>query len=73
MSMSKQALLAELLRLPMEERIDFLGEAWDSIAASPEDVQLPEWHLREIERRSADANPQYVTWDEVRRRLRGTE
>jgi putative addiction module component (TIGR02574 family) len=69
--MTKRALLAELLRLPPDERIDFLGDAWDAIAATPEDVPVPEWHVRELERRMAEPQPQYVSWEEVRRRLRG--
>jgi putative addiction module component (TIGR02574 family) len=70
--MAKRALLAELLRLSPNERIDFLGDAWDAIAATPEDVAVPEWHVRELERRLTDPQPQYVSWEEVRRRLRGT-
>ena len=67
--MTKQALLSEILRLPPDERIELLGEAWDAIAASPEDVALPEWHLEELERRLADPDPQYVPWEGVRARL----
>ena len=70
--MTKQALLSEILRLPLEERIDLLGEAWDAIAASPEDVPIPEWHVQELERRLADPNAEYVSWEEVRERLRGS-
>jgi putative addiction module component (TIGR02574 family) len=69
--MTKQALLAEILRLPPEERIALLGEAWDSIAASPADVPIPEWHVQELERRLATPDPQFVPWEEVRSRLRG--
>ena len=68
--MTKEALLAEILRLPPEERIDLLGEAWDAIAAMPGDVPVPEWHLRELERRVAEPEPRYVSWKEVRDRLR---
>lgn len=68
--MTKQALLAEILRLPPEERIALLGEAWDSIAASPDDVPIPEWHVQELERRMADPDPQFLSWEEVRTRLR---
>jgi putative addiction module component (TIGR02574 family) len=71
--MTKQALLAEILRLPPEERIDLLGDAWDAVAASPKDVPVPEWHVRELERRLAEPDPQYVSWDEVRQRLKGTK
>ena len=70
--MTKQALLSEILRLPLEERIELLGEAWDAIAASPQDVPIPEWHVRELEHRLADPNAEYVPWEEVRDRLRGS-
>jgi putative addiction module component (TIGR02574 family) len=68
--MIKQALLAEILRLLPEERIALLGEAWDSIAASPADVPIPEWHVEELERRLATPDPEFLSWDEVRSRLR---
>lgn len=68
--MTKQALLSEILRLPPEERIELLGEAWDAIAVTPEDVPIPEWHVEELERRLAEPEPSYVSWDEVRARLR---
>lgn len=71
--MSKQALLAEILQLPPEERIALLGEAWDSIATKPSDVPIPEWHIRELERRMAVADPRFVPWEEVRSRLRDAE
>jgi putative addiction module component (TIGR02574 family) len=67
--MTKQALIAEILRLGPEERIDLLNDAWDAIAAKPEDVPVPEWHLRVLEGRLADPNPKYVAWDELRDRL----
>jgi len=70
--MTKQALLSEILRLPPDERIELLGEAWDAMASTPEDVALPEWHLEELERRLADPDPQYVAWEEVRARLQGS-
>ncbi|MEX2527725.1 MAG: addiction module protein [Gemmatimonadota bacterium] len=69
--MIKKALLAEILRLPPDERIALLGDAWDSIAASPADVPIPEWHVQELERRLEAPDPQFVPWEEVRSRLRG--
>lgn len=71
--MTKQALLSEILRLPPEERIELLGEAWDAIAASPEDVPIPEWHVEELERRLAEPDANYIPWEEVRDRLRGSD
>lgn len=70
--MTKQALLDEILRLPPEERIALLGEIWDSMAASPGDVPIPEWHVQELERRLAVSPPEFVSWEEVRDRLRGS-
>ena len=67
--MTKQAPLSETLRLPLEERVELLGDAWDAIAANPEEVLTPEWHVEELERRLADTDPQYVPWAEVRDRL----
>ena len=71
--MTKQALLTEILRLPPEERIELLGEAWDAIAASPGDVDTPEWHAHELERRLTEADPEYLSSGEVRDRLRGSD
>ncbi len=70
--MTKEALLTEILRLSPEERIELLGEAWDAMAATPEDVPIPEWHVQELERRLADPAPTYVSWEEVRERLKGS-
>jgi len=52
-----------------EERIALLGEAGDSIAASPADVPIPEWHVQEPERRLSTPDPQFVPWREVRSRV----
>jgi putative addiction module component (TIGR02574 family) len=68
--MTKEALLSEILRLPPKERVQLLGDAWDAVAANPEDLPVPEWHLKELEKRLAEPKPQYVSWDEVRSRLK---
>ena len=71
--MTKEALLAEILRLSPEERIDLIGQVWDATAASPDQVQVPEWHMKELEKRLKEPAPRYLPWDEVRDRLKGTE
>lgn len=71
--MTKNALIEEIRRLPVEEQIELLGDVWDEIAADSEAVPVPEWHLREIERRLADTEPEYISWEEVRRRLNGDD
>jgi putative addiction module component (TIGR02574 family) len=66
--MTKQAVLTEILRLPIDERIELLGEAWDAIAASPEDVPVPSWHAEILEARLADPDSHYISWEELRDR-----
>ena len=68
--MTKEALLNEILQLPVEERIELLGEAWDAIADRPEDVPVPQWHFEVLEERLVDPKPTYVSWEEVRDRLK---
>lgn len=70
--MTKETLLSEILRLPPRERVELLGEAWDAVAANPDDVLFPEWHVKELEKRLAEPEPRYVSWDEVRSRLGGS-
>jgi putative addiction module component (TIGR02574 family) len=68
--MTKEALLAEILRLPPEERIELLGDAWDAIADTPDEVPMPAWHVDVLEKRLAEPDPRYLSWDEVRGRLK---
>jgi len=70
--MTKETLLSEILRLPPRERVELLGAAWDAVAANPDDVPVPEWHVKELEKRLAEPEPRYVSWDEFRSRLRGS-
>jgi len=37
--------------LSVEERIDFVQFLWDRIAATPEQVPVPDWHRRIIRER----------------------
>jgi len=52
---------AELLRtnLSVEQRLELIGELWDSIPDSPDELPVPEWHRAELKRRlaAADADP----------------
>ena len=66
---------AELLRtqLSVQQRLELIGELWDSIPDSLDALPIPEWHREELERRlvAADADPEgAIPWDEVKRRLR---
>ena len=70
--MTKEALLAEILRLPPEERIELLGDAWDAIAATPDEVPAPAWHVEILEGRLPERSPKSVSWVEVQQRLKGS-
>lgn len=66
---------AELLRTPLsvQQRLELIGELWDSIPDSLDALPIPAWHREELERRlvAADADPEAaIPWEEVRRRLR---
>lgn len=60
-------------QLSVAERLDLIGELWDSIPDSLDELPIPAWHREELERRldAADADPDgAVPWEEVRQRLR---
>jgi len=55
----KEDLVAEILELPVEERVRLVEAIWDSISAAPEAIPLTEWQREELDRRlsSYEANP----------------
>jgi len=63
-------------QLSVAERLDLIGELWDSIPDSLEELPIPDWHREGLERRlaAADADPDgAIPWEEVRERLRKKE
>ena len=59
--------------LSVDEQIAYVQSLWDRIAATPEQVPVPEWHREILDERLKDdeANPDAgATWDVVRERLR---
>ena len=68
----KQISVAEILELPVGERIRLVELIWDSIAAVPEAVPVSEELKVELDRRLAEfeANPEGGSpWEEVRERV----
>jgi len=66
--------VTELLKTPLsvEQRLQLIGELWDSIPDSTESLPIPEWHREELEKRlaAADATPEAaIPWEDVKRRL----
>jgi putative addiction module component (TIGR02574 family) len=69
----KQELVAEILALPVAERVRLVEAIWDSISAIPEALPLTEWQRQELDRRLAEfeANPdEGATLEEVFARIR---
>jgi putative addiction module component (TIGR02574 family) len=59
-------------RLSIAERIELIGEIWDSITETDEKAPMPEWHRHLLEQRraTAEADPDAGTpWEVVRARL----
>jgi len=64
----------EILRLSVAERIELIGQIWDTIPDSPGEYPVPEQHERILEERLASyaRDPRAtLSWDEVRRRAGG--
>ena len=60
--------------LSPSEKLQLVEDLWDDLAASPEAVPVHDWQKEELARRKANLtkNPgSGVTWDEVKRRVRG--
>ena len=59
--------------LTVEEKLDYVQSLWDRIAAKPEAIPVPDWHLQVIEERMNEnqANPRAGrSWGEFREELR---
>jgi putative addiction module component (TIGR02574 family) len=63
--MSPDALRDQALRLPPEERLKLVEDIWDSLAAEAGQIPVPDWHLRELDRRAADPSPRHITSEEL--------
>ena len=64
--------ISELLKLPVAERIRIVEALWDSIAAAPESLELPEAEREELDRRweAFQRDPSVGSpWAEVRARI----
>ncbi|MGQ9687072.1 MAG: addiction module protein [Thiobacillaceae bacterium] len=69
--MSK-SLLDEVSKLPLAERIQSVGDIWDTIAKEAVDLPLHDWQREELEQALAEyraAPDQAEDWEVVRARL----
>ena len=69
----KHEIVAEILALPVTERVRLVEAIWYSISAAPEALPLTQWQKEELDRRLAEyeADPDSgSTLEEVFARLR---
>ncbi len=72
----KRDLVAEILALPVPDRMHLVEAIWDSISAIPEALPLTAWQRRELDSRLAEfeANPDSgVTLEDAFARVRRSE
>jgi putative addiction module component (TIGR02574 family) len=66
-------LVAEILELPVAERMRLVEAIWDSISAAPDALPLTQWQREELDRRLAEYEADPVsggTLEEVFARIR---
>jgi putative addiction module component (TIGR02574 family) len=59
--------------LTVEEKLDYVESLWDRIAARPDSVAIPDWHLEAIEQRTNKGHAgshEGRSWDDFREELR---
>ena len=70
--MTPKGLLDQILGLPVEERLQLVEDIWDSIAATPEAVPVPDWHKRvldERERQIEAGKATFSDWETAKERI----
>ena len=56
--------------LTFDEKLDYVQSLWDRIAAEPDSVPVPDWHIEVVEERlSRNQSGTGRPWDEVRDQL----
>jgi putative addiction module component (TIGR02574 family) len=66
---TRRELAAAIRDLAEDEKLELLGELWDSL---DHDTAAPDWHKEELDRRlvSADADS-FSSWSEAKARILG--
>jgi putative addiction module component (TIGR02574 family) len=60
--------LEQAMGLSAKEKLELISALWDSMAEHPESIPVPDWQLKELERRIEDQekNPHTgYTWEAV--------
>lgn len=66
--MTRDDLLAQIRRLPVDERLELIEQVWDEI--SPGELPIPDWHREELDSILDDPNDvPNIPWEKARKRL----
>ncbi len=68
-----QSRFPEVFALPPADKLRLLEELWDSLAANPEDIPVPDWQLEELQRRRAEYENDLgnaMSWEEAKEAIR---
>jgi len=41
---------SDIAGMPVQQRIQLVEDIWDSIAAMPDAVEMPQWHKQELDK-----------------------
>jgi putative addiction module component (TIGR02574 family) len=66
------AIEKEFLSLTVAERVNLVQELWERVAAEPEALPVPDWQIKELERRRRlfQANPQRaIPWAQAKAQI----
>ena len=67
---------SEIERMPVTERLQAMDQVWDSLTRDGDEIPSPDWHQEVLADRKARAQrgeAKFLTLDQLRSRLRGTE
>jgi putative addiction module component (TIGR02574 family) len=68
---TRPELAAAIRELPDDEKLELLGELWDSLDHA---TTIPEWHKEELGRRLDETSPgELVPWSEAKARILGSK
>ena len=62
----------DVFALNVEQKLELMGELWDSITVSPENIPVPDWHIEELDRRKREyeQNPTIgMSWEEAKQQI----
>lgn len=65
--------LAELRRLPANEKLRIIEVLWSDLAADPDSFESPAWHAQELRKTEADVaagKVESLDWEEAKKELR---